>query len=320
MEPVGFAAGGSGSISAGLRTQSGVKNKRLVGPHSHGASYKKLKKSVVVDGLVESSAGVLNVMDESGDGFNIGRSWASKVNSKVDSVNSVSDLDNVENVVTKETCYAESDVSGLNDNMNDAIPRKTHTRTYVLNSKPPPLFFNVPSDGEDTLSLLSPKFYGSNCLPLIGSCAPEKRNFNLSKLFALDIELSAIPGKTNNDKMISLKKNFYHIDGFGRASTPSKFPGIIRSSFTSEISLNKAKELAISEKILVNDNLRKSSVRSDWEVIVKEISVDLSRLAVESVFSKFGKVVSIKMQLIGLWQKALVEFESSEVASLVASK
>ncbi|KAG9304021.1 hypothetical protein G9A89_005931 [Geosiphon pyriformis] len=293
MKPVGFAAGGSGSVSAGLGTRSGVKNKHSVGLHSRGASYKKPKKPVVVD---------------------------SEVNSEVDSVSGVSDLDNVENVIAEKTCYAESDVSGLDNDINNVMPKKTRTRTYVLNSKLPPLFFNVPSDSENTLPLPSPKFHGFNRFPPIGSRAPEKRNFNLSKLFALDIELSAVPDKTNNDKIISLKKNFYCIDGFGRVLTPSKFPGIIRSSFTSEISLNKARKLAISEKILVNNNLRKSSVHSDWEVIVKEIPVDLLKLAIEAVFSKFGKIILIKVQLIGLWQKALVEYELSEMADLVAAR
>ncbi|KAG9306835.1 hypothetical protein G9A89_005736 [Geosiphon pyriformis] len=241
-----------------------------------------------------------------------------KVNSEMDSVSGISDLDNVENVVTEETCYAELDVSGLNDDMNNAMPRKTRTRTYVLDSKLPPLSFNVPSDGEDTLPLPSPKFYGSNCLPSVRSCAPEKWNFNSSKSFALDIELSAIPGKTINDKLIGLKKIFYRVDGFGRASTPSKFLRIIRFLFTSEISLNKARELAIGEKILVNNDLRKSSVHSDQGVIVKEIPVNLPKLAIEAVFSKFGKIISIKMQLIGLWQKALVEYKSSKIADLVA--
>ncbi|KAG9306834.1 hypothetical protein G9A89_005735 [Geosiphon pyriformis] len=72
MEPVGFAAGGSGSVSAGLEIWFGVKNKHSVGFHSRSMSYKKLKKPVAVDGLVESSAGVSNVMDESGDGPIIG--------------------------------------------------------------------------------------------------------------------------------------------------------------------------------------------------------------------------------------------------------
>ncbi|KAG9299285.1 hypothetical protein G9A89_013933 [Geosiphon pyriformis] len=320
MEPVGFAAGGSGSILAGLGTRSGVKNKRSVGPQSRGASYKKPKKPVVVGGLVESSAGVSNVIDESGDGPNIGQSWASEVNSKVDSISGISDLDNLENVVTEETSYAELDVSGLDDNMNDATPRKTHTRTYILNSKPPPLSFNGLSDGEDTLPLPSPEFCGSNSLPPVGLHAPEKWSFNSSKLFALDIELSAVSGKTIGDKLVCVKKIFYQVDGFGGASTPSKFPGIIRSSFTSEKSLIKAREMAISKKILVNDDLRKINSHSDREVIVREIPVDLPKLAIEAVFSKFGKIVSIKVQLIGLWQKALVEYESSEMADLVAAR
>ncbi|KAG9300299.1 hypothetical protein G9A89_011372 [Geosiphon pyriformis] len=320
MEPMGFAAGSSGSISAGLGTQSGVKNKRSVGPQSYGASYKKPKKPMVVNDLVESSAGVSNVMDESGDGPNIERLWASKINSKVDSISGILDLDNLENIVAEEISYAESDVSGLDDDMNDAMPRKMCTRTYVLNSKPPPLSFNVLSDGENTLSLPSPKFCGSNRLPPVRSCAPEKQSFNSSKSFALDIELSAVPGKTVSDKLICVKKIFYQVDGFGGASTPSKFPGIIRLSFTSEQSLIKARVMAISEKILVNDNLRKVNSHSDWEVIVKEIPVDLPKSAIETVFSKFGKIISIKVQLIGLWQKALVEYELSKIADLVATK
>ncbi|KAG9300521.1 hypothetical protein G9A89_002399 [Geosiphon pyriformis] len=319
MKPVGFAAGGSGSVSAGLGTRSGVKNKCSVGPQSRGASYKKPKKPVAIGSLVESSAGVSNIMDESGDGPNIRRSWASEVNSEVDSVSGILDLDNLKNVITEETSYAESD-AGLDDDMNDATPRKMRTRTYVLNSKLPPLSFNVLSDGEDTLPLPSPKFCGSNRLPPVGSRAPEKQSFNLSKSFALDIELSAVPGKTNGDKLVSIKKIFYCVDGFGGASTPSKFPGIIRSSFTSEISLNKARKMVIGEKILVNDDLRKVNSCSDREVIVKEIPVDLPKLAIETVFSRFGKIVSIKVQLIGLWQKALVEYESSEIADLVAAR
>ncbi|KAG9301800.1 hypothetical protein G9A89_003187, partial [Geosiphon pyriformis] len=60
---------------------------------------------------------------------------------------------------------------------------------------------------------------------------------------------------------------------------------------------------------------------SNWgTVIVKEIPVDLLKSAIESVFSKFDQMILIRIQLIRLWQKALVEFESSDVASLVAFK
>ncbi|KAG9305469.1 hypothetical protein G9A89_021187 [Geosiphon pyriformis] len=120
------------------------------------------------------------------------------------------------------------------------------------------------SDDDDALELPSPKFD--------------------VKSFALDIEISAVPGKINVDKLMA------------------------------------AREMAIGEKILVNDDLRKINSHSDQKVIVKEIPVDLPKSAVDLAFSKFGRIVSIKMQLIGLWQKALVEFELSEVASLVVSK
>ncbi|KAG9290489.1 hypothetical protein G9A89_002464 [Geosiphon pyriformis] len=75
--------------------------------------------------------------------------------------------------------------------------------------------------------------------------------------------------------------------------------------------------MAICEKILINNDVRKPSSHSDQEIVVKKILVDFLKLAVESVFSKFGKVVSIKMQLIGLWQKALVKYKLSEIADLV---
>ncbi|KAG9291922.1 hypothetical protein G9A89_004860 [Geosiphon pyriformis] len=179
--------------------------------------------------------------------------------------------------------------------------------------------FECMSDDDVVLDLPLHVDIGSNQLPPLGSYALEIWNFNMTKSFALDIELSAVPCKLVSDKLISLKKIFYHVDGFGGASTLSKFPGIIRSSFTSEFSLNKAKEMAICEKILVNNDVRKANSHSDREMIIKKIPIDLPRLVVESVFSKFGKIVSIKMQLIGLWQKALVEFELSKVASQVAS-
>ncbi|KAG9291741.1 hypothetical protein G9A89_012026 [Geosiphon pyriformis] len=134
------------------------------------------------------------------------------------------------------------------------------------------------------------------------------------------MELFAVPGKTTSDKLISIKRIFYRVDDFGKASTLSKFLGIIKSFFTSELSLNMVKKLAVREKILVNNVIRKLNSHSNWKVIIKKISVDFSNSAVESVFSKFGKIVSIKMQLIGLWQKALMEFESLEIASFVASK
>ncbi|KAG9293692.1 hypothetical protein G9A89_019029 [Geosiphon pyriformis] len=97
----------------------------------------------------------------------------------------------------------------------------------------------------------------------------------------LNIELSAISRKSVSDKLISIKKIFYQIDGFGGASTPSKFLGIIRALFTSELSMNKAKKLAIYKKILVNDDLRKVNSHLDQVVIGlwTLIEFELSKMA-----------------------------------------
>ncbi|KAG9298992.1 hypothetical protein G9A89_020305 [Geosiphon pyriformis] len=121
----------------------------------------------------------------------------------------------------------------------------------------------------------------------------EKFCFELIKSFALNIGLLAVSGSTLCNKLKSVKKLFYKIDGFGNVLTPSKFPGIVKASFISESSFALAKQLAVSENLV--------------------ISVDLPKLAIESVLVKYEKIFSIKMQLIGLWQKALV-------IDLVASK
>ncbi|KAG9292481.1 hypothetical protein G9A89_001554 [Geosiphon pyriformis] len=229
-------------------------------------------------------------------------------------------LENIKNTVTKETSYADLDNSVVNSIKNNIMSRKTRIHTYVLSQPPKPPSFDILSGNENMVALPPPKFKSLNQLLSIKSRVLEKRNFEPVKSFILDIELSAVLGKTISNKLICVKKNFYHVDGFGGASTLLKFPGIIRLSFTLESSLKKAKKLAVSEKILVNDEIRKVNSHSDREVIIKEIPVDFLKLAVKSVFSKFGKIVSIKMQLIGLWQKALVEYELSKVASSVTSK
>ncbi|KAG9301755.1 hypothetical protein G9A89_003302 [Geosiphon pyriformis] len=299
MEPVGLSAGGSGLVSAGLGTHLNAKKNQLDTIYSHSASYKKLKKSVTGN-VVDSSAGPLSLKDIGSAGIKSVVSWGSEVGSITSSVGEISDVENMANMIAEKTSYVES---SEDDNMDETTPRKTHTQIYVLRNPPKQSSFNCLSDDNNDEMVLPPHI-----------------SFNSSKSFVLDIELLAVSDKTVGDKLICIKKIFYHVDGFGGASTSLKFSGIIKSSFTSESSINKAKELAICEKIAVNNTLKKISSHLDKEIVVKEIPVDLPKLAVESVFSKFRKVVSIKMQLIGLWQKTLVEFESSKIADLVAAK
>ncbi|KAG9294757.1 hypothetical protein G9A89_008236 [Geosiphon pyriformis] len=91
----------------------------------------------------------------------------------------------------------------------------------------------------------------------------ERLCFKPTKSFTLNIGLSAIPGNTLHDKLKSVKKLFYKVDGFGGVSTPSKFPGIVRAFFIFESSLALAKQLAVSENLIVNTDLKKIGIQSD---------------------------------------------------------
>ncbi|KAG9286511.1 hypothetical protein G9A89_014677 [Geosiphon pyriformis] len=296
MEPVDLSAGGSGSVLAGLEICLNAKKNHLDTVYSCNASYKKTKKTIASN-MVDSFAGPLSLRDIGGVGVKSVVSWGSEIGSVTGSVNKLSDVKNMANMVAKETSYVKL---GENDDMDKITLKKTCICTYVLGNLPKQLLFNCMSDNDSEQVLLSCVVLRSNKLPPLKSCVLKKQSFNSLKFFVLDIELLTVPGKTISDKLICVKKIFYYMDGFGRASTPSKFPDIIKLSFISESSLNKTKELAVSEKILVNNKIRKVNSRSDWRVIIKKIPVNLPKLAVESVFFKFGKIVLIKMQLIGL--------------------
>ncbi|KAG9304591.1 hypothetical protein G9A89_020155, partial [Geosiphon pyriformis] len=145
-------------------------------------------------------------------------------------------------------------------------------------------------------------------------------NISVYKSFTLNIGLNKVVGKSFQKKLQVVRKLFSKINGFGEASTSSKFAGIIKAMFISESSLVQTSKKAEKVKILVNSDLKKSSGHSDQTVVLKEILIGTSTKAVHTALSKFGIIKSIKMQLVELWQKAVVEFEQSDYANLVTAK
>ncbi|KAG9287993.1 hypothetical protein G9A89_017588 [Geosiphon pyriformis] len=295
MELVGLSAGGSGSGLAGLGTRQSAKNKHVDMVYARGVFYKKPKKPTA--GIsVELSAGLLCLKNLGGNNGKPAVSWGSRVGSISGSVSGLLDVENLENLVAKETSYIDSDGD---DKMDETTLHRTHTRMYVLEQPLKAFLFATMNKDNDNSVLSFSKVNESNQLPSSKLCVLESRSFRPVKSFALDVNLSAVPDRTNNNKLISIKKIFYKIDGFEGASTLSKFLGVICSTFTNESSLIKAREIAVREKIVVNSNFKKTNIRLNWEVVIKEIPVDLPKVTVES---------------------AQIEFESSEVTSLVASK
>ncbi|KAG9288477.1 hypothetical protein G9A89_015683 [Geosiphon pyriformis] len=133
-------------------------------------------------------------------------------------------------------------------------------------------------------------------------------NVSVHKSFALNIGLDKISRKNFHEKCLVIRKMFSGIYGFGRASTPSKFSEIIQTTFISESSLVQASKKAADAKILINTNLKKSS------------RLRMSTEAVYAALSIFKIIKSIKMQLVRLWQKALIEFEQLDHANLVTAE
>ncbi|KAG9293504.1 hypothetical protein G9A89_009228, partial [Geosiphon pyriformis] len=138
------------------------------------------------------------------------------------------------------------------------------------------------------------------------------------KFFALNINLSAVEDKSATAKTQYIRKIFSKINGFGGATTSSKFEEIIKSMFTSEKSMKKTVLLAGENGININSDLKKQKIRSDWAIVIKEIPIDTSKDMIVTAVAEFGKIKSIKIQLIGLWQKTVVEFADSDQAVQLA--
>ncbi|KAG9296174.1 hypothetical protein G9A89_014766 [Geosiphon pyriformis] len=114
---------------------------------------------------------------------------------------------------------------------------------------------------------------------------------SIKKFFALDIDLSAVESNSATVKIRLIRKIFSSVNGFGGATTPSKFEGIIRSTFTSEESMKKAMSLARKKEIIVNTDFMKSRV---------QIPMDTPKEMIVAAVAKFGEIKLIKIQLIGM--------------------
>ncbi|KAG9290547.1 hypothetical protein G9A89_020917 [Geosiphon pyriformis] len=124
-----------------------------------------------------------------------------------------------------------------------------------------------------------------------------------------------------SDKLHFVRKLFSGVNGFGGASTPSKFGGIIRATFTSEEAMMTAANLANDRGVVVNTDLKHPVNNcTNQAIVLKKIPVGTSLEAVHATVAEFGIIRSIKMQLVGLWQKTIIELEDQDQADFLASK
>ncbi|KAG9284048.1 hypothetical protein G9A89_022822 [Geosiphon pyriformis] len=136
------SASGLGLILAGLETRQNVKSKCMDIVYSCSAFYKKPKKPVASN-VIDLSASSLSME-------NISSVGESEIGSIAGSISNLLDVENMTNIVTEETSYAEL---GKNNNMDDTMPRKTCTQTYVLCNSLKQSFFESMSDNDIALKL-----------------------------------------------------------------------------------------------------------------------------------------------------------------------
>ncbi|KAG9292499.1 hypothetical protein G9A89_001572 [Geosiphon pyriformis] len=106
------------------------------------------------------------------------------------------------------------------------------------------------------------------------------------KSFAFDINLSAVEGKS----------------------------AMTKTHMVMAISLARKKE------IIVNTNLKKQRICSNQTVVIKEIPMDTPKKMIVTALVEFGEIKLIKIQLIELWQKAVVEFAELDQIEQLAIK
>ncbi|KAG9302025.1 hypothetical protein G9A89_021069 [Geosiphon pyriformis] len=82
-----------------------------------------------------------------------------------------------------------------------------------------------------------------------------------------------------------------------------------------EIAISLARE----KEININSNLKRQKIRSDQAVVIKKIPMNTPKDMIIAIEPKFGKIKSIKIQLIRMWQKTVVEFGSSSPSLDVSS-
>ncbi|KAG9286014.1 hypothetical protein G9A89_022690 [Geosiphon pyriformis] len=237
-------------------------------------SRKKRKGGALVEGVDNGgvAAGVPGVC-----------SWGSETGDITESES----VDMEEECLVEETSFDYGEGGALAGGDYDQMPTSSKVKTKKTLDKPLEKIDFSKDDSDDGVLLDAPLELPPSMKNLV--------NVPVKKSFALNIGLDKVAGKSSQEKLVVVRKLFSGINGFERAFTPSKFSGIIKATFTSKLGLIKVTEKATGANIMVNTDLKRSSGRSDWAVVVKEISIGTLAEAVHAALSEFGVIKAIKM-------------------------
>ncbi|KAG9303976.1 hypothetical protein G9A89_005886 [Geosiphon pyriformis] len=237
-------------------------------------------------------------------------SWGSEVGDTTESES----IDMEKECLIKETSVDYGENGAFTEGDPNQMPKSLHIKTKKVLGKP----LGVIDYG--TVDVNNDVLDGSFLLPPPLSIKPSVQ-VPVRKSFALDINFVAVAGKSSQEKLNFVRKIFSGVNGFGGAPAPSKFGGIIQASFTSEKAMIVAAQLANDCGVVVNTNLKcPINNRTNQAIVLKKIPVGTSIEAVCTAISEFELIKSIKMQLVGLWQKTIIKLEDQIQADLLMAK
>ncbi|KAG9291590.1 hypothetical protein G9A89_022009 [Geosiphon pyriformis] len=191
------------------------------------------------------------------------RSWSSETGDTTESES----IDMEEECLVKETSVDYGENSAFAEGNPNRTPKSLYVKTKKVLRKPLGVidYGSVNTDGDmlDDFFLLPP------LLPIKLSV-----QVPVHKSFALDINLVVITGKFSQEKLSFIRKIFSSVNSFERASTFSKFGGIIHVTFTSEKAMMAAGKLANNCGIVVNTDLKcPVNNHTNQTIVLKKIPV-----------------------------------------------
>ncbi|KAG9299017.1 hypothetical protein G9A89_020330 [Geosiphon pyriformis] len=185
---------------------------------------------------------------------------------------------------------------GVSDFKINTLQAKRFNNDAIIGS------INYDMEEKEEVSLPFHKSFSLNKVWIDPKIIKTQMEIAVKKYFTLDINLLAVERKSATVKIQVIRKLFLRINDFGGATTPSKFKGIIRLTFTSSESMDKAALLARENNIIVNSNLKRQEIHSDRAVVIKKIPMDMPKDIIISFLIKKDSVhVAKAMRNRDIW-------------------
>jgi hypothetical protein len=130
--------------------------------------------------------------------------------------------------------------------------------------------------------------------------------------YKMQVDWEKIPGSNNSTRMRIISEALASLESFISVRTSvQQGKKMITALFGAEADANKARKITLADKSTVQmeatpifDRIgaKNKSIRA-WD-----IPLNVSQEEVRTAFTKFGEIKSLRMQTIGMWQSANIEF------------